>query len=163
MNNNSNNHSRKVAIIGLGYVGLPVAVALAKVNHVVGFDIDCDRINQLKAGHDYTGEVEDPADLHNKNLVFTYKPEEMADCNFYIVAVPTPVDEAKIPDLHLVYLATETVGKVLKKGDIVVYESTVLSGHNRRGMRPNPGESFRAYKPCRFHGRVQSGKNQPWR
>jgi UDP-N-acetyl-D-glucosamine/UDP-N-acetyl-D-galactosamine dehydrogenase len=128
VNNNSNHHSRKVAVIGLGYVGLPVAVALAKVNHVVGFDIDCDRIDDLKAGHDYTGEVEDPADLHSKNLVFTYKPEDMADCNFFIVAVPTPVDEAKIPNLKLVYLATETVGKVLKKGDIVVYESTVYPG-----------------------------------
>ena len=121
-------HSRKVAVIGLGYVGLPVAVALAKVNKVVGFDIDPDRIHLLLKGFDHTGEVHDLNELSNPNLEFTHHPEKMADCNFYIVAVPTPIDDAKIPDLRLLLLATETVGKVLKKGDIVVYESTVYPG-----------------------------------
>ncbi len=114
-------------MIGLGYVGLPVAVALAKVSRVVGFDIDPTRIKELNEGHDRTGEVED-SELPGLDVQFTHNLCDMADCNFYIVAVPTPIDSAKTPDLRILYKATETVGSVLKPGDIVVYESTVYPG-----------------------------------
>ena len=120
-------HNRKVAVIGLGYVGLPVAVALARVSRVVGFDIDPVRVEELNAGHDRTGEVED-SELPGIDVHFTHNLCDMADCNFYIVAVPTPIDTAKTPDLRILYKATETVGTVLKPGDIVVYESTVYPG-----------------------------------
>ena len=120
-------HGRKVAVIGLGYVGLPVAAALAAVGPVVGFDIAPQRIAELCGGHDRTGEV-DPAALRQKNLILTHDEEDLAGCDFYIVAVPTPIDEAKNPDMRILYAATETVGRVLKRGDIVVYESTVYPG-----------------------------------
>jgi UDP-N-acetyl-D-galactosamine dehydrogenase len=106
---------------------MPVAAALASVDTVVGFDIDPERIAELKSGKDRTGEVE-LEDLKNPNLILTHKVCDMADSDFYIVAVPTPIDSAKNPDLRILYKATETVASVLKKGDIVVYESTVYPG-----------------------------------
>jgi len=118
---------RIISIIGLGYVGLPVAVAFGKVRRTVGFDINPLRIRELKAGHDRTGEVTSE-DLRSADILFTEKTEELALANFHIVAVPTPVDEAHQPDLTLMFKASESVGKALKKGDIVVYESTVYPG-----------------------------------
>jgi UDP-N-acetyl-D-galactosamine dehydrogenase len=113
--------------VGLGYVGLPVAVAFGKVRRTIGFDINRVRIEELCAGHDRTGEVT-TADLQSADILFTEKLEDLALADFHIVAVPTPVDEAHQPDLSLMYRASETVGKALKKGDIVVYESTVYPG-----------------------------------
>lgn len=121
------NNERLISVIGLGYVGLPVAVAFGKVRKTVGFDINQTRIQELQNGYDRTGEVKSE-DLQSADILFTEKLEELAIADFHIVAVPTPVDEAHQPDLTLMYRASETVGKALKKGDIVVYESTVYPG-----------------------------------
>jgi len=118
---------RIISVIGLGYVGLPVAVAFGKVRRTIGFDINQTRIKELQEGYDRTGEVT-AADLQGADILFTEKIAELAQADFHIVAVPTPVDEAHQPDLTLMYRASETVGKALKKGDIVVYESTVYPG-----------------------------------
>ena len=121
-------HSRKIAVIGLGYAGLPVAVAFARTGAaVVGFDIDHNRVNELRSGRDRTLEVT-PADLEQKTLRFEHEPSRLADADFYIVTVPTPIDGAHRPDLGAILSASDTVGKVLKRGDIVVYESTVYPG-----------------------------------
>jgi UDP-N-acetyl-D-glucosamine/UDP-N-acetyl-D-galactosamine dehydrogenase len=119
---------RKIAVIGLGYVGLPVAVAFARSGaSVVGFDIDRDRIGELCAGFDRTREVE-KSQLAQPTLVYTYEPEALASADFYVVTVPTPIDASRRPDLGAVFRASETVGRFLKRGDIVVFESTVYPG-----------------------------------
>lgn len=118
---------RIISVIGLGYVGLPVAVAFGKVRRTIGFDINQVRISELQAGYDRTGEVE-ADDLNAADIVFTDRIDELAQADFHIVAVPTPVDEANQPDLTLMLKASQTVGMALKKGDIVVYESTVYPG-----------------------------------
>lgn len=115
-------------MIGLGYVGLPVAVAFARSGApVIGFDIDRNRIDELRAGIDRTREV-DASDLAGQALALTDDPETLASADFYIVTVPTPIDAARRPDLTAMYAASETVGRVLKRGDVVVYESTVYPG-----------------------------------
>ncbi len=128
--------NEKIGIIGLGYVGLPLAVEFAKKFPVVGFDIKTDRIIELRQGHDATLEVEDAnlksvlttTSKSDLGLFLTDKLEDIRECNYYIVTVPTPIDQYKRPDLTPVIKATETVTKVLKKGDIVIYESTVYPG-----------------------------------
>lgn len=117
----------KISVIGLGYVGLPVAVAFAKKFEVVGFDVNEARVNQLKSGNDSTGEV-DPEELNNPNLLITSNPEDLKAATFHIVAVPTPVDKNNRPNLRPMIEASKTVGKYLKRGDVVVYESTVYPG-----------------------------------
>jgi UDP-N-acetyl-D-galactosamine dehydrogenase len=119
--------TRIISVVGLGYVGLPVAVAFGKKRKTIGFDINADRISELKAGHDRTGEVES-GDLAASDIFFTDSINELKQADFHIIAVPTPVDDAKQPDLTPMLKASETVGKALKKGDIVVYESTVYPG-----------------------------------
>lgn len=126
----------RIAIIGLGYVGLPLAVELSKIHPVIGFDINARRIGELQAGNDMTLEVssEDLKSVvtddipNSKGLHCTNVLEKLSSCNVFIVTVPTPVDKYNRPDLTPLYKASETVGKVLKKGDIVVYESTVYPG-----------------------------------
>src|SRR5690606_28785492 len=126
----------KIAIIGLGYVGLPLARLFATKFPVIGFDINETRVKELKSGNDHTLEVEDDIlqavlcdnPSMDTGLFCTNAIEDIADCNFYIVTVPTPVDSTNRPILTPLYKASETVGKVLKKGDIVVYESTVYPG-----------------------------------
>ena len=121
-------HGRKIAVIGLGYVGLPVAVAFGRAGAtVVGFDVDRRRIEELNSGHDRTREVA-PADLQHAALKFEHDAAALAQADFYIVTVPTPIDAARRPDLGAVLSATETVARHLKRGDIVVYESTVYPG-----------------------------------
>ncbi|MGB7258618.1 MAG: nucleotide sugar dehydrogenase, partial [Pseudolabrys sp.] len=121
-------HSRKIAVIGLGYVGLPVVVAFARSGATaIGFDIDRKRIAELKAGRDRTREVE-PEDLAQKSLTYTDDAGSLKSADFFIVTVPTPIDETNKPDLRALLSASETVGAALKKGDIVVYESTVYPG-----------------------------------
>jgi UDP-N-acetyl-D-glucosamine/UDP-N-acetyl-D-galactosamine dehydrogenase len=121
-------HTRKIAVIGLGYVGLPVAAAFARSGSpVTGFDIDAGRVAELCAGRDRTREVK-PEDLKNPNLRVTGEAKDLAGADFYIITVPTPIDEANRPNLEPMLSASRTVGKVLKKGDIVVYESTVYPG-----------------------------------
>ena len=120
--------SVKVAIIGLGYVGLPLAIEFSKISKVLGFDISSKRIDQLKAGKDFTLETE-PEELQAaKYLSLSTNPEDLNEYNCFIVTVPTPIDQHKRPDLGPLIKATETVGKVLKAGDIVIYESTVYPG-----------------------------------
>lgn len=126
----------KIAIIGLGYVGLPLARLLATKYPVIGFDINQARISELNQGHDATLEVEDallkevlqPSAAMDQGLFCSSNIDDIADANYYIVTVPTPVDKHNKPDLTPLYKASETVGKVLKKGDIVIYESTVYPG-----------------------------------
>jgi UDP-N-acetyl-D-galactosamine dehydrogenase len=120
-------HTRRISVVGLGYVGLPVAVAFGRTARVVGFDVNPHRIAELRAGSDRTGEV-DAADLGAADILFTDRVEDLRTADFHIVAVPTPVDDAHQPDLTPLVRASETVGRALKKGDIVVYESTVYPG-----------------------------------
>ena len=121
-------HGRKIAVIGLGYVGLPVAVSFARSGvPVVGFDVDSGRVAELREGKDRTREVE-AADLRQETLFFTADPAEMVNADFFIVTVPTPIDEARHPDLRAMIAASRSVAAVLKRGDIVVYESTVYPG-----------------------------------
>jgi len=116
-----------IAVVGLGYVGLPLAILLAKHFSVIGFDISEDRIAELKNGIDRTKEV--PADtLTETTIMFTPDPDALKDAQFIIVAVPTPIDAKKKPDMRMVHAATRTVGKALQPGSIVVYESTVYPG-----------------------------------
>ncbi|BES70790.1 Vi polysaccharide biosynthesis UDP-N-acetylglucosamine C-6 dehydrogenase TviB [Marinobacter nanhaiticus D15-8W] len=119
---------KKIGIIGLGYVGLPLAVAFGEKREVVGFDINGKRIVELKQGVDFTREVSKEELAESRHLSFTDSLEGISDCQIYIVTVPTPIDEFKSPDLTPLVKASETVGKVLKKGDIVIYESTVYPG-----------------------------------
>lgn len=120
-------HGRKISVVGLGYVGLPVAVAFGKVQRTIGFDISSKRIEELRSGCDRTGEVS-AEDLLGAQICFTDQLEQLAEADFHVVAVPTPVDPANQPDLSLLCNASESVGKALKRGDIVVYESTVYPG-----------------------------------
>jgi UDP-N-acetyl-D-galactosamine dehydrogenase len=121
-------HSRKIAVIGLGYVGLPVAVAFARAgNPVIGFDIDQARVRELRSGNDRTREVE-PGELCLPTLKYEYDPAALKNADFFIITVPTPIDAANRPDLGAMLAASRTVGGALKKGDIVVYESTVYPG-----------------------------------
>jgi len=120
-------HARIISVIGLGYVGLPVAVAFGKVRQTIGFDIHQQRIAELKAGHDRTGEVTSE-ELQSADILFTNSIAELRLADFHIVAVPTPIDDANQPDLTPMLKASESVGQALKKGDIVVYESTVYPG-----------------------------------
>jgi UDP-N-acetyl-D-galactosamine dehydrogenase len=141
----------KIAIIGLGYVGLPLARLFATKYPVIGFDINEKRVKELTAGRDHTFEVEASAlqpvlcsshcglDIHSPNqtgLFCSNNPEDIKNCNYYIVTVPTPVDKNNHPDLTPLYKASETVGKVIKKGDIVIYESTVYPGATEEDCIP---------------------------
>ena len=118
----------KIAVIGLGYVGLPLAVEFGKKVPVVGFDIHQKRIDELKNGQDHTLEVSPEELAKSAYLTYSANLEELKDCNFFIVTVPTPIDHVNRPDLTPLQKASETIGKVLKKNDIVVYESTVYPG-----------------------------------
>jgi UDP-N-acetyl-D-galactosamine dehydrogenase len=121
-------HQRKIAVVGLGYVGLSVAVAFARSGvTVVGYDLDRSRIEQLRAGVDRTREL-DNSDLSHSTLSYEHDPAVLANADFYIVTVPTPIDASRRPDLAAVYAACDAVGRVLNRGDIVVYESTVYPG-----------------------------------
>jgi len=134
--NNMNIKNKKIAVIGLGYVGLPLAAAFAEKYPVVGFDINQGRVNELKSGHDHTLELADDElkavlveGLESGNgLLPSFNAEDLASCNVFIVTVPTPTDKHNRPVLTPLVKASETVGKFLKKGDIVIYESTVYPG-----------------------------------
>lgn len=118
----------KIAIIGLGYVGLPLAVEFGKTVDAVGFDINEVRVNELKQGKDSTLEVESNLFSQATKLSFTTNSDEIKDCNIYIVTVPTPITEHKRPDLTPLIKSSETIGKLLNVGDVVIYESTVYPG-----------------------------------
>ncbi|MES3040549.1 MAG: Vi polysaccharide biosynthesis UDP-N-acetylglucosamine C-6 dehydrogenase TviB [Pseudomonadota bacterium] len=126
----------KLAILGLGYVGLPLAVEFGKKRSVVGFDINEARISALNAGHDSTLEVNDEELASAMHLIFSSTLDNLKSCNVFIVTVPTPIDEHRQPDLTPLIKASETIGKVLKKGDIVIYESTVYPGATEEDCVP---------------------------
>ncbi|MCB9693654.1 MAG: nucleotide sugar dehydrogenase [Alphaproteobacteria bacterium] len=150
----------RVAVIGLGYVGLPVAIAFARhFQHVVGFDVNEARVAALNAGHDRTGEVPD-AELQRSTLKITADPADLRDCTFFVVAVPTPIDSHHRPDLTPVERASETVGRAIQPGAVVVYESTVYPGVTEDICRPIlarvsglvPGVDFKVgYSPERIN------------
>jgi UDP-N-acetyl-D-galactosamine dehydrogenase len=124
----SKSSSREIiGLVGLGYVGLPLALAFSKQYQVIGFDLKASRIEELKAGRDHTGETE-PGELKSPNLHFTNNPADLARATFVIVAVPTPVNVAREPDLEPLEKSSDTVGAILKPGMMVVYESTVYPG-----------------------------------
>lgn len=152
-------NNAKIAVIGLGYVGLPLAVEFAKKFDVVGFDINEQRIKELRNGMDRTREVRDK-DLSSTKTVFTNDAEQLKNCNFFIITVPTPVNVSKQPDLTPLVQASTLVAKYLKKGDIVVYESTVYPGCTEEvcvpllekisGLKFN-GDFFCGYSPERIN------------
>ncbi len=121
------NKNKKLAVIGLGYVGLPIALAFAKKTKVIGFDINAERVDMMRKGIDPSKELPAKA-FENCDITFTNDLDVLREANFFIVAVPTPVDEHNVPNLIPVQKASETIGKVLKKGDYVVFESTVYPG-----------------------------------
>jgi UDP-N-acetyl-D-galactosamine dehydrogenase len=149
----------RIGIIGLGYVGLPLAILLAGRFPVTGFDHDAGRIGELRSGVDRTLEVE-PEALARTTAHFTAAPEDLSGCNFYVVTVPTPIDAAKQPDMRFLTAACETVGKAIAKGGIVVFESTVYPGATEEdcvpvierisGLRFNQG-FFAGYSPERVN------------
>ena len=136
-------NKKTIAVIGLGYVGLPLAVEFGKQRKVIGFDIKEDRIAELRAGHDRTREVPSEELAAAEHLSFTSDLQALREARIFIVTVPTPIDAHKRPDLTPLLRASETVGQVLKPGDIVIYESTVY-----------PGATEEDCVPVRFHSRV---------
>jgi UDP-N-acetyl-D-glucosamine/UDP-N-acetyl-D-galactosamine dehydrogenase len=130
------NQKRSIAIIGLGYVGLPLAVEFGKKRSVIGFDINADRIKALIEGHDSTLEVNDHELSQALYLRFTVNPKDLAEANIYVVTVPTPINNYKQPVLDPLVKASETIGSVLKRGDIVIYESTVYPGATEEDCVP---------------------------
>lgn len=126
----------KIGVIGLGYVGLPLAVELGKVYETVGFDIKKKRVTELENGEDFTLEVTADELKEASNLSFSCEKADLKKCNFYIVTVPTPIDDHRRPDLTPLKKASETVGSILSSGDIVVYESTVYPGATEEVCKP---------------------------
>ncbi len=152
--------SAKIAIIGLGYVGLPLAVEFGKLRSVVGFDIDAGRIAALREGRDATQEVSAPEMIEASHLQFTTDISDLADCNVYIVTVPTPIDVNNNPNLKPLIAASETVAQVISQGDVVIYESTVYPGATEEDCVPviekNSGlvfntDFFAGYSPERIN------------
>ena len=125
----------KIAIIGLGYVGLPIAIEFAKKIAVIGFDIKPERVELIKQGIDPSRELE-PEAFEGCDIIYTANPNDLKDAKFYVIAVPTPIDDHNLPDLGPVLAATKTVANVLKKGDYVVYESTVYPGCTEQDCVP---------------------------
>ena len=128
--------TKKLAIIGLGYVGLPLAVEFGKKREVIGFEINANRVKELESGHDHTLETNEDDLKSAKLLKYTANINDIKDCQIYIVAVPTPTDKNNRPDLTPLIRASETVGKVISKGDIVIYESTVYPGATEEDCIP---------------------------
>jgi UDP-N-acetyl-D-glucosamine/UDP-N-acetyl-D-galactosamine dehydrogenase len=128
----------KIAVIGLGYVGLPLAHAFSKEYSVIGFDISEWRVDELNGGHDRTMELSDAQvkEALDNGMKFSLNAEDIKDCNIYVVTVPTPIDKNKRPDLTPLIKASETIGKILKKDDIVIYESTVYPGATEEDCVP---------------------------
>ena len=127
MDNSQLNNTNPICVVGLGYVGLPIALELAKIHNVKGFDISSERVAMMRNGVDPSNEL-DASEFEDRNICFTDDLEQIRDAKFYIVAVPTPIDDHKLPNLRPLLSACKTVGQVLKKGDYVVFESTVYPG-----------------------------------
>ncbi len=128
--------TNKIAIIGLGYVGLPLALAFSKKNFVIGFDINEHRIENLSKGIDQTGEASRKEIINSRNIKFSKDIKDLLECNIFIITVPTPVDTKKKPNLTSLLSATKIVSKILKKNDLVIYESTVFPGMTEEVCAP---------------------------
>ena len=149
-----------IGIVGLGYVGLPLAICFSRKYNVIGFDIDKERINDLKKGFDKKKEIKKKDFKTNKKLIFTTNEDDLSSCNIYIITTPTPIDEYQNPDLSFLVNATKSVGKILKKKDIVIVESTVHPGateeicipilSNQSGLTLN-SDYFVGYSPERIN------------
>jgi UDP-N-acetyl-D-galactosamine dehydrogenase len=160
----------KIAIIGLGYVGLPLAIEFAKKYKVIGFDIDQDRINELEQGIDHTLEanLEDLASVvqnttENIGLIYASNIEHIKTCTIYIVTVPTPIDHLKAPNLQPLLAATAMLGQILKKNDIVIYESTVYPGCTEEDCVPVLQRVSGLTYNIDFFLRLLARKNKSWR
>jgi len=150
----------RIAVIGLGYVGLPLAVEFGKGSPVLGFDIDVERIAELRTGHDRTLEVEPDELAAAERLEFTSEPTDLTDCRVFVVTVPTPINRHKQPELTPLIRASETIGRVMREGAVVIYESTVYPGateeicvpilERESGLRYNEG-FFCGYSPERIN------------
>ena len=152
--------TERIAVIGLGYVGLPLALAFArKFPSVIGFDTKESRINALRDGHDETQETS-REELSASSLTYTADPAALREATFFVVAVPTPVDKAKRPNLSAVETASRIVAKALKPGDVVVYESTVYPGVTEDICAPILEEGIRALLATGLSSGVLSGANQ---
>jgi UDP-N-acetyl-D-mannosaminuronate dehydrogenase len=146
-------HKRKLAVVGLGYVGLPVAAAFARTGApVIGFDVDADRIAQLRNGIDPTGELSE-ADLASANLRFSSKAADLAVADFYIIAVPTPIDVARRPDLSALLQASEMVGRTLARRHCRVRIDRLPRRHRRR-LHSSAGADHRSSRWPRFRRRL---------
>ena len=121
-------NNKKIAVVGLGYVGLPLAVEFSKKRDVIGFDINKDRINELKKGVDVTGELSKKELNQDLFITYTDNLNILKNCNIFIITVPTPIDKNKKPDLNLLKKSSNSIGKIIKKDDIIIYESTVYPG-----------------------------------
>jgi UDP-N-acetyl-D-glucosamine/UDP-N-acetyl-D-galactosamine dehydrogenase len=149
----------RIGIVGLGYVGLPLAVAFGRRYPTFGFDLKADRIAELEAGHDSTMETSPEELASARQLSFTSDPAGLADCNVYIVTVPTPIDPAKVPDLSPLKRASRTLGGLVRPGDVVIFESTVYPGATEEVCVPIIEESglkfnqdfFAGYSPERIN------------
>ena len=126
---------KAISVTGLGYVGLPLALEFAKHFRVIGLDINEDRIAMMKAGQDPSKELDSSAFV-DRDILFTSKPEDLKKAHFHIVGVPTDIDEHNVPNLNPLLGATENIGRILKKGDFVVYESTVYPGCTEEDCLP---------------------------
>jgi UDP-N-acetyl-D-galactosamine dehydrogenase len=150
----------KIGVIGLGYVGLPLAIAFGKIYEVLGFDINQKRIDEIQNGFDRTRECDENFSISSKYLQFSSYVDNLKHCNIYIVTVPTPINSFKAPDLTPLLKASEMLGKVIKRGDIVIYESTVYLGcteedcvpvlENYSGLKFNK-DFFCGYSPERIN------------
>ena len=141
----------KIAILGLGYVGLPLAVAFAKKYEVIGFDNNIKRIEELQKGVDRTGEV-DAKDLKESKITYTNQQERISPCNIYIITVPTPIDQHQKPDLEALTSVSFMITAVMKKGDVIIYESTVYPGATEEVCKPILEKSGLAYNQDFFCG-----------
>jgi UDP-N-acetyl-D-galactosamine dehydrogenase len=151
--------THKIAVLGLGYVGLPLAIAFGRKFRVKGFDINSVRIEDLNSGKDFTGEASDEQlqtllkqyreDDTRPGICFTNEPADLSDCNIFIVTVPTPVNTVNAPDLSQLMEATQKVAVNLKKGNLVIYESTVSRMHGR-DCSTDIGTGIRPYIQCGF-------------
>ena len=153
----------RVGIVGLGYVGLPLAVYMARHFPVLGFDINKARVGELAAGRDRTHEVTDEEFAAARSLTYSADIEDLKDCNFFIVTVPTPIDQAKRPDLTAVMRASDTVGQALSPGDVVVYEFDGLSGRDRGDLRADPRACLGAHLQSRLLRRLFARAHQSGR
>ena len=152
------NKEAKLAVIGLGYVGLPIALEFARKIKVVGFDINQERVDLMKNKIDPSNELES-ADFDGCDIVFTANIHDLSDVEFFIVAVPTPIDDSNLPNLRPLLGASSTVGKVLKKGDYVVFESTVYPGCTEEDCIP----VLETESGLKFREDFKVGDNTPYK